>query len=90
MVIRIRLFLLLCSGYVLFLGADQPANTYTIQTVAGTDSVGDGSAALSALFSQTEGIAVDRLGNIYVADADNNRVRMIVPGGTITTWRARE
>ena len=59
--------------------------TYTIQTVAGSNSVGDGGPALQALFSQTEGIAVDSLGNIYVADADANRVRKIAVNGIIST-----
>jgi hypothetical protein len=56
-----------------------------IQTVAGTDSVGDGGPALAALLSQAEGVAVDKLGNIYVADADDHRVRRIAPDGNIQT-----
>ena len=86
MAIRTRFLILFCFAYLSCLGADQPvAKTYTIQTVAGSNSVGDGGPALSALFSQTEGIAVDPQGNIYVADADNNRVRKIAPDGTINT-----
>src|SRR5579863_8206962 len=66
--------------------ANQPAaQTYSILSVAGSNSVGDGGPALAALFSQTEGIAVDGHGNIYVADADANRVRKIAPDGTIST-----
>lgn len=60
--------------------------TYTVQTVAGSNSVGDGGPAPQALFSQTEGIAVDVLGNIYVADADANRVRKIAVNGVISTF----
>ncbi|HUA19236.1 MAG TPA: IPT/TIG domain-containing protein [Bryobacteraceae bacterium] len=67
------------------LAADAPAKTYVIQTVAGSNFAGDGGPALSAVLSQPEGIAVDRLGNIYVADAEDNRVRRISPGGTIQT-----
>lgn len=59
--------------------------TYTIQTVAGTDFVGDGGAATAAILSQPEGIAVDSSGNIYIADAGENRVRMISPNGIIQT-----
>jgi uncharacterized protein (TIGR03437 family) len=66
--------------------ADQPAPIYTIQTVAGSNSVGDGGPALAAIFSQTEGITVDNQGNIYVADAENNRVRKISATGMITTF----
>ncbi len=77
----IRLSVLILLGQAAFLvAATEPPKTYTIQTVAGTDSVGDGGPALAALFSQAEGVAVDKLGNIYVADADDNRVRKITAG----------
>ena len=59
--------------------------TYTIQTVAGTDFVGDGGLATAAVLSQPEGIAIDSNGNVYVADADDNRVRKISSSGTIQT-----
>jgi uncharacterized protein (TIGR03437 family) len=85
-VARFRFLLLLCLGYISFLQAGQTgAATYTIQTVAGSDLVGDGGSALAAFFSQTEGIAVDGHGNVYVADAANNRVREIASDGTIST-----
>lgn len=81
-----RFLFLICLMYVSSSAADQPAAPiYTIQSVAGSNSVGDGGPALQALFSQTEGIAVDGHGNIYVADADANRVRKIAPNGTIST-----
>ena len=66
-----------------FLATQLP--TYTIQTVAGTDDVGDGGYATAAILSQAEGIAVDGRGNIYVADADDNRIRKITPDGRIQT-----
>ncbi|HYL38240.1 MAG TPA: SMP-30/gluconolactonase/LRE family protein [Bryobacteraceae bacterium] len=65
--------------------ADAPATLYTIHTAAGNDLVGDGGPALAALLSQTEGVAVDRAGTIYVADADDNRIRKITPDGVIQT-----
>lgn len=77
-------FFLLFLGCLSLSSADQQAIPYTILTVAGSTSVGDGGPALAALFSQTEGIAVGQ-GNIYVADADNHRVRKIAPNGTIST-----
>ena len=52
---------------------------------------GDGSAAFadgkgtSARFSAPQGIAVDPLGNVYVADANNHRVRRIDADGVVTT-----
>ena len=85
MVNRTRLSLLRWLIYPALLASLLAAQTYTIQTVAGSNSVGDGGPALQALFGQTEGIAVDGNGNIYVADADNNRVRKIAADGTITT-----
>jgi uncharacterized protein (TIGR03437 family) len=60
------------------------AQTYTIQSVAGNDLVGDGGQALVAVLSQAQGIVVLN-GAVYVADAADNRVRKITPDGTIQT-----
>jgi sugar lactone lactonase YvrE len=59
----------------------------TISTVAGNGSFGfsgDNGAATSAQLNQPEGVAVDKAGNLYIADTGNHRVRM-VSGGTIST-----
>ncbi len=60
----------------------------TISTVAG-DGVcgfsGDGGPAVHAEMSSPMGIAVDRLGNIYIADWGNRRVREVSAHGIITT-----
>jgi DNA-binding beta-propeller fold protein YncE len=48
-------------------------------------SVGDGGSATKAALSLPVAIAIDDQGDIFVADADNNRVRRIDAGGTITT-----
>ena len=58
---------------------------YAIKTIAGTNSAGDGGAATAALLVQAEGVAIDGLGNIYVADAGDNRVRKISRSGIIDT-----
>jgi len=59
-----------------------------ISTVAGNGVEGfsgDGGLAISASLDFPLGIAFDSAGNFYVADANNNRIRMISPGGIITT-----
>jgi len=67
--------------------------TGIISTVAGNGFdksdfggfAGDGGPATGAQFGRIEGIAVDGSGNLYVADADNQRVRKIDTVGTIST-----
>jgi hypothetical protein len=61
----------------------------TIVTVAGNGTggfLGDGGAAVTAELKSPSGIALDGLGNLFVADASNNRVRRVdAATGTITT-----
>jgi hypothetical protein len=59
-----------------------------ITTLAGNGVAnfgGDGGPATSAALNYPTGVAVDGVGNIYIADVVNNRVRMVTPAGTITT-----
>ena len=59
-----------------------------METVAGYGDAGfsgDGSPALSASLSYSFGVALDGVGNIFLADTNNNRIRKITPGGAITT-----
>ncbi len=46
---------------------------------------GDGGPAVRAGLYFPSGIAVDRAGNLFIADTNNFRVRKISPSGTITT-----
>jgi trimeric autotransporter adhesin len=46
---------------------------------------GDGGPALDAQFNYPNGLAFDKLGNLYIADTGNNRVRRISTDGLITT-----
>ena len=60
----------------------------TITTVAGNGQQnfsGDGGPAISASLAQPYGIAVDALGNLFVADFGNVRVRKVSASGVITT-----
>lgn len=62
-----------------------------ITTVAGTGATsstysGDLGPAINARISQAEGLAVDGLGNLYISDTGNHRIRRVdVATGTITT-----
>jgi len=59
-----------------------------ISTVAGNGSFGysgDGGPALSAALNDPAGIAVDSIGNLYIADTGNNRIRKVNTNGTIST-----
>ena len=64
-----------------------------ITTVAGSASVsfsGDGGPAINAGFGRTaaafQGVAVDRQGNLYIADPADSRVRVVNSSGMITTF----
>ena len=46
---------------------------------------GDGGRALEARLARPTGLAFDSLGNLYITDTFNNRVRKINPQGTIVT-----
>jgi len=59
-----------------------------ITTIAGTGSAGfrgDGGPATAAKLNFPTGLAIDADGNLYVSDANNNRVRRIDRDGVITT-----
>ncbi|MEA2874723.1 MAG: hypothetical protein QOH67_5081 [Hyphomicrobiales bacterium] len=59
-----------------------------IETVAGNGTAGysgDGGPAISAELSGPAGMSFDAAGNLYIADRDNNRVRVLLTDGTIST-----
>ena len=61
----------------------------TISTFAGTGTAGfggDGGSATSSLLNNPRGVAVDGSGNVYIADAYNNRIRKVDSSGTISTF----
>ena len=59
-----------------------------VTTIAGSGMFGfsgDGGPASTAQLSSVLGLAVDKAGNVLVADSDNHRVRRIGRDGTITS-----
>ena len=58
-----------------------------VTTIAGSDSAGYINAQdTSALFFDPLGITRDGAGNLYVADAGNNVIRLISPANAVTTY----
>jgi len=61
----------------------------TITTVAGTGEAGfsgDGGPATKARLDFPSAVAVDREGNLYIADGNNNRIRKVDKDGIISTF----
>ena len=60
----------------------------TITTVAGNGTAGfsgDGGPATNASLNAPFGVAVDAVGNLYIADSNNNRIRKVSTNGGIST-----
>ena len=61
----------------------------TISTYAGTGVAGfsgDGGPAAAAALNRPRGIGFDSVGNLYIADQANRRVRIVTAAGTINTF----
>lgn len=59
-----------------------------VTVVAGTGTAGfsgDGGRATQARLDEPVGLALDRRGNLYVADLGNARIRRVAADGTVTT-----
>jgi uncharacterized protein (TIGR03437 family) len=64
---------------------DTSGNISTVAGLATSNGYsGDGGQATKAKMSSPYGVAVDKVGNIYIADSGNNRIRK-VSNGVITT-----
>jgi hypothetical protein len=64
------------------------SSTGVISTIAGTGISGfsgDGGQASLAKLHNPSSVALDSLGNLYIADASNNRIRKINTSGVIST-----
>ncbi len=66
-----------------FNGTNLPNNIIT--TVAGMFAIGDGGSSTNAAIYGPSGVAVDTIGNLYIADYRNNRIRKVGTNGVITT-----
>jgi sugar lactone lactonase YvrE len=63
--------------------ADEPGN---VVTVGGTGPyIGDGGSPTTADLNLPEGVAVDPAGNLYIADANNNRIRRVDAATNVIT-----
>ncbi len=64
-----------------------PASPALVPVFAGNTGFGfqNNSNGTSATFNNPRGMAIDRAGNLYVADRDNHAIRKITPSGAVTT-----
>ncbi len=73
--------------YVLeLLGGQWGLAEYAIETVAGNTSVIDGIAATDVTVEGVSSVAVDAVGNVYLAEPQRRRIRKIDLSGVISTF----
>ena len=81
--------LVVCAALAAAVAWSQSADTWTIETIAGTGTggfSGDGGAATAAQLQGPNGVAVDTQGNVYISDNQNERIRKIdAATGNIST-----
>jgi uncharacterized repeat protein (TIGR01451 family) len=66
-----------------------PGPNSIITTVAGDGTRGyngDGIPAIGAKLNDPSSVAVDKNGNLYIADSQNNRIRVVTADGNISTY----
>src|SRR5215467_8015502 len=60
----------------------------TLTVIAGNGTPGfsgDGGSASSAQMSYVHGVTADNVGNVFIADTSNNRIRKVSGAGVMTT-----
>jgi uncharacterized protein (TIGR03437 family) len=62
-----------------------PSGAAWVVAGGGSLAFGDNGAAAAARLNHPSSVAADALGNLYIADRDNHRIRRVTPDGTITT-----
>ena len=68
------------------LAGAMPGTDWRIDTIAGrTDNDGDNGPANLARLAKVTDVALDRLGNVYITDTFNQRIRRVDASGIITT-----
>ena len=68
-------------------GATTHINAGVVTTFAGSIAAGSINATgKAASFNAPFGVAVDSIGNVYVADTGNHMIRKITPAGVVTTF----
>jgi len=74
------------TGDVLPCPVGNPATIGGVPTVTGSGVLwNDGALGTTATLNSPAGITLDGSGNIYIADSNNQRIRKLVPGGSLTT-----
>ena len=52
-------------------------DVYTVAGVGGSSGLGDGGPAITARLTQPAGVALDRAGNVVIADTSDHRIRVV-------------
>ncbi|MGD0499911.1 MAG: putative Ig domain-containing protein [Bryobacteraceae bacterium] len=76
------------QSYSITQGGPGTSQTYVVSAFAGTGAfgyAGDGGSASSAKLDMPAGLFFDGLGDLYIADEYNSRIRKVSAGGIIST-----